>query len=300
MFELLSSLIIAASLGYLAQTTGLCMVRGMKEWMNGRPSFMAAILFSGVFAWVAGMLSGPLGFDLPYQRIAVDWWFLLGGFLFGIGTAFNQGCGVSTLSKLSRGELEMVATISGWLLGWYILDLWGPSVQINLVETPGLGVFGILAGTSVVLFFWLLRSDPARRKLWFAMMGIGLLAGFLFLYERGWTPSGLLHDLSAAARGVDSSPWPSASRYLIILSLLGGMISVAMRTKSFKLRVPKAKVVLIHLLAGSLMGVGAALAKGGNDSQLLLTLPVFSPAGLAAVASMLLGLYLGLRVRKIS
>ena len=115
MFELLSSLIIAAALGYLAQTTGLCMVRGMKEWMNGRPSFMAAILFSGVLAWVAGILAGPLGFELPYQRLAVDWWFPLGGFLFGIGTAFNQGCGVSTLSKLSRGELEMIATISGWL-----------------------------------------------------------------------------------------------------------------------------------------------------------------------------------------
>lgn len=47
------------------------------------------------------------------------------------------------------------------------------------------------------------------------------------------------------------------------------------------------------------MGIGAALAKGGNTSQLLLTLPVFSPAGIGAVASMLVGLYLGLRIRTI-
>jgi hypothetical protein len=51
-------------------------------------------------------------------------------------------------------------------------------------------------------------------------------------------------------------------------------------------------------VAGTSMGIGAALARGGNDSQLLLTLPVFSPAGITAVASMLVGLYLGLRIRR--
>ena len=132
------------------------------------------------------------------------------------------------------------------------------------------------------------------------MMGIGLLAGFLFLYERGWTPSGLLHDLSATARGVEASTWPKPGRYLIIVFLLSGMAFVAIRTKSFELKVPSAKAGVVHLLAGTSMGIGAALARGGNDSQLLLTLPVFSPAGITAVASMLLGLYLGLRMRKLS
>ena len=298
MFELLTSIIIAASLGYLAQTTGLCMVRGMKEWMNGRPRFMAAILVSGVFAWVAGMLSGLLGSDPPYQRMAFSGWFAIGGLLFGAGAAFNQGCGVSTLGRLTRGELGMLTTILGWLLGWYVLDRWGPSSQAHFMEPPGVLTFGILAACSVALVVWLWRGDASRRKLWFGMMGIGLLAGFLFLYERGWTPSGLLHDLSAAARGVEASTWPKPGRYLIILFLLSGMAFVAIRTKSFEFRVPSAKAGLVHLLAGTSMGIGAALAKGGNDSQLLLTLPVFSPAGITAVASMLLGLYLGLRMRK--
>jgi uncharacterized protein len=79
MLELILSLFIAGTLGYLAQTTGLCMVRGMKEWMSGRPGFMLAILTSGVLAWVAGMSSESLGFALPFQRIQFDWWFALGG-----------------------------------------------------------------------------------------------------------------------------------------------------------------------------------------------------------------------------
>jgi uncharacterized protein len=215
-----------------------------------------------------------------------------------VGTAFNQGCGVSTLSKLSRGELEMAATMSGWLLGWYLLERWGPSVSVTESQSPGIEVFGVLAGASVLLCVWLIRSDAERRKTWFGMMGIGLLAGFLFLFERGWTPSGLLHDLSAALRSDGASVWPTLSRYLIIGSLLGGMLFAAWRTKRIQIRRPKASVVLLHLLAGSLMGVGAALAKGGNDSQLLLTVPVFSPAGLVAVGAMLVGLFLGLRMRR--
>ena len=297
MLEFAICLLVVATIGYLSQTTGLCMVRGMKEWMGGKPRFMAAILVSGIFAWVAGMLSGLLGSDPPYQRIAFNSWFAVGGLLFGAGAAFNQGCGVSTLGRLSRGELGMLTTILGWLTGWYLLDRWGPSAQAQFMEPTGMLTFGILAACSLVMVVWLWRGDASRRKLWFAMFGIGLLGGFMFLHERGWTPSGLLHDLSAAARGVEESPWPHPGRYLIILFLLSGMAFVSIRTKSFQLRVPSAKAGFVHLLAGTSMGIGAALARGGNDSQLLLTLPVFSPAGITAVASMLVGLYLGLRIR---
>lgn len=46
------------------------------------------------------------------------------------------------------------------------------------------------------------------------------------------------------------------------------------------------------------MGVGAALVKRGNDSQLLLAVSVFSPTGLVAIGSMLVGLFLGLSMRR--
>jgi len=53
-----------------------------------------------------------------------------------------------------------------------------------------------------------------------------------------------------------------------------------------------------HLFAGTLMGIGASLAIGGNDSQLLLALPAFSPAGFGAVAGILLGIWLGLYIKE--
>ena len=45
------------------------------------------------------------------------------------------------------------------------------------------------------------------------------------------------------------------------------------------------------------MGMGASLAVGGNDSQLLLALPAFSPAGFVAVFSMLVGIWAGLYIK---
>ena len=58
--------------------------------------------------------------------------------------------------------------------------------------------------------------------------------------------------------------------------------------------------VLRHSSAGVLMGIGAALAGGGNDSQLLLALPSLSFAGLATVLSILCGIYAVHRVRSVA
>lgn len=46
------------------------------------------------------------------------------------------------------------------------------------------------------------------------------------------------------------------------------------------------------------MGIGASLALGGNDTQLLLALPTFSPGGVVSVLGMLAGIWIGLFVRE--
>jgi hypothetical protein len=292
----LGALILIALLGYLAQTTGLCMVRGMNEWLAGNPMFMLAILLSGVWAWVAASTSLFAGYSPPFKVFEANGWFALGGLLFGLGTAFNQGCGVSTLSKLSRGHLQMAATLVGWVVGWCLLANLQPDVTVAELAPPSLPTYGTLALLSVGISIWALRGNQPRKKLWFGMMGIGLLAGFLFLYERSWTPSGLLHDLSAAALHGDSARWPTVQRYSLLLALIGGMVLAAWRTNRFDFKSVRWTVWLIHLVAGTLMGLGASLAMGGNDSQLLLALPAFSPAGFLAVTCMLLGIVLGLKI----
>ncbi|WP_082627179.1 YeeE/YedE thiosulfate transporter family protein [Colwellia sp. TT2012] len=67
------------------------------------------------------------------------------------------------------------------------------------------------------------------------------------------------------------------------------------RTCRFRLALPNVKQNTLHFVAGVFMGLGASLSMGGNDSQLLLALPAFSPAGFVAVSAMLVGIAIGLK-----
>lgn len=293
---LLISLGLAACLGYLAQSTGLCMVRGMKQWMAGKSGFMVAILCSGILAWVAGISAECLNLDSPFRRYRFAFQFAIGGFLFGLGSAFNQGCGVSTLTSLSRGETKMLATLLGWLVGWFLVESFLPDLSAIPLDHPGCLTFGLLAAASGLILIWLIRSNNERRKLWLGTLGIGLLSGILFLLEREWAPSSLFRDLSAALRGEHDELWPSMVRFQIFASLLAGMAFAGWRAERLSLIFPNAKGALKHLIAGTLMGIGGALAMGGNTTQLLLFMPMLSPSGITAVASMLAGLYFGLKM----
>lgn len=286
------ALCLTFALGYLAQFTGLCMVRGVNEWKNGNPSFLLAILFSGVLAWVAAATAFFLDLPLQFRVYQPSILFAVGGCLFGLGAALNKGCGVSTLTRLTRGDIVFSATVLGWLIGWVLLSTWRPEVAVKALPLPDKVTYPLLIFISISIGIWALLGGRERKKLWFGMMGIGLLGGFLFLYHPQWPPSGLLHDLSRAILDKDDAYWPDFTRYLLFISLLMGMCFSALRSKQLSWAVPNIKYWLIHLFAGILMGIGASLAMGGNDSQLLLALPTFSLAGLIAVVAMIAGIYL--------
>lgn len=291
-------LILICILGFLAQSTGLCMVKGVNEWRAGNKEFLLAILLSGILAWVATLFANYADISLKFRTYQISGWFIFGGLLFGLGTAFNQGCGVSTLGKLARGDSNMIATIVGWLVGWTILAHWQPEIDVMKNPLPDNITYLLLIIGSLALTIWAFLGNKQRKTLWFSMMGIGLLAGFIFLYEPKWPPSGLLNQLSSALIGSNKKDWPALEQYLLFIALLLGMFLAAWRTNKFLFVSFNFKRWVEHLFAGTLMGIGASIAIGGNDSQLLLALPAFSPAGLGAVAGMLLGIWIGLLTRE--
>ena len=295
---LIVTLILISFLGYLAQSIGLCMVRGVNEWKRGKPEFLLAILFSGVFAWVATLYSSYVGIPSQFRAYDVNVWFAIGGIIFGFGTAFNQGCGVSTLSKLSRGDYKMIFTILGWLFGWTIIAVWNPEINHHKFLISSDVTIGVLTFLSLALVIWALLGNKERRKLWLTMMSIGLIAGFVFLFDPKWPPSGLLHKVSHALANSDGTLWPPKESYFLFLALLVGMFSAAWHTKKFEVIKSNWQQWLLHIMAGICMGIGASLALGGNDSQLLLALPTFSPGGFIAVLGMLLGIWVGLLIRE--
>jgi len=289
-------LLLVGSLGYLAQTSGLCMVRGVNEWKAGEPEFLLAIILSGSFGWVAIIISYLFNVPLSMQANAVNAWFAFGGILFGIGESFNQGCGVSTLSKLARGDLKMIFTVIGWFVGWCVLSYWQPQLNTKQLYLSNLLILGVLIFISVILLIWVSLGDKERKFLWFKMLGIGLIAGLIFLYEPKWPPSGLMHTLSNAIFS-NNSTWPEIESYLLFLGLLVGMFLAAWKTKKFEFVKFSFSQSCSHTFAGTFMGLGASLALGGNDSQLLLALPALSPAGLLSTAGIVFGIWFGLRLK---
>jgi uncharacterized membrane protein YedE/YeeE len=292
------TLLLVFIIGYLAQFIGLCMVRGVNEFKKGEPEFLLAILFSGVLSWVAMLFTSFVDIPSNFKTFEINIWVAIGGLLFGFGTAFNQGCGVSTLGKLTRGDSKMIFTIVGWLIGWTILANWNPSISHNkFIISPGITIV-ILIALSVALLVWAFIGDKERRRLWLTMMAIGLIGGFVFLFDPKWPPSGLLYKISNAIANTENSLWPLKESYFLFIALLTGMLSAAFYTKKFEIIKSTWKEWSLHLTAGTFMGIGASLALGGNDTQLLLALPVLSPAGAVAVLSMLVGIWSGLFVRE--
>lgn len=287
------------TLGYLAQTTGLCMVRGVREFISGNREYLFAVLFSGTLAWVAGVFSYTTNIPLHYTTYALSIWFILGGFIFGVGSGLNTACGVFTLGKLIRGDFRMVLTVVGWLIGWSIIAYWTPDKKLVTIDPlPGGLNTLLLVIESLIIIIWAFFGDKKRKNLWFGMMGIGLLAGFAYLYQPKWPPSALLHQLSQAFTSHNIHVLPSAEQYTLFIALLLGLFVAAWRKKKFKLVRPTIKSTFVHMFAGTLMGVGASLALGGNSIHLLMGLPTFSPAGFGAVGGVLVGIWSGFYIKK--
>ncbi|WP_028022908.1 YeeE/YedE thiosulfate transporter family protein [Enterovibrio calviensis] len=285
-------------LGYLAQSTGLCLVRGVNEALDKRPQFLFSILLSGVVGWVSFVVADLLSIDVSFRVFAVQWTAMFGGVLFGVGAALNFGCGVSTISKLSRGDTLMIATVTGWFIGWFLLTGISEHLPSRVASTPSDMHFTALVVISVVVALCIALVSAMDTRLWLSMLTIGLMASLTFLYEPRWTPSGYLSDVSASLWQKDTVRWPNIERTLFLFALIGGMVVAALKTRSFRWKVKRLPRYMHHLIAGVLMGCGASIAGGGNDSQLMLSLPAFSPYGFVTVLSMLVGIALGLKLPK--
>ncbi|EMP56917.1 hypothetical protein MSNKSG1_03370 [Marinobacter santoriniensis NKSG1] len=294
MFSVVIALTIAAVIGYTAQVTGLCMVRGVSDWIKGRRLRLTAILMAGFWIY----LFTPLMDYQNHSFLAVypfHWSIPLGGFVFGLGAAINGACSISTATRLSSGDLRMVLTMQGWLAGWVVLimadvepDLRRTTYQLGFL--PWFAVATLVLAS--ILVYWKFRY---RWRMWSGIMLAGISAGCLFLYEPAWSPSDFVRDAGLNLM-TGTSPSPSFLRALILLSMLLGMTAGAWHFGRFRWVLPAGGEIGKHLGSGLLMGIGSALALGGNDFQLLLALPALSPASLSALAAMLAGIWLGARL----
>lgn len=320
------ALLCALLIGFAAHRASLCNVRAMTEIMTRGSAHMLGSLIQAVL-W-ATALSGVLVSGIGMTPVAVlapaiIGWSLLGGWLFGVGAAVNGGCSLSTLHRLVDGEWGMLATLAGFALG---VTAWAAAGSLITPPalTPTVAVWTRWPGSTAwllpALLAWAVSRVWSLRRAMRGRPGIslvrsllapaydlsvsaavmGLAGGLLYALEGAWSYTN--HLRRTVLRWADGSIAPLHWHSTLVITLMAGMLISALQRGSIAGRRPSsARDVPRHLAGGALMGLGATLVPGGNDTVLLNHLPSFTLQAVVTYLAMLAGivsvLLLAARVR---
>lgn len=286
--------VLAALAGFAAQRGSICAVAAVKDLVLRRDARRYAAFFECAL-WslaVAGAL-GAFGLrtgaaDFPATGLAAA-----GGALFGAGAVINGACAFGSAARLARGDLSFLFMPAGFLAGAYALShgvaapapaaapaLQSPIVATLLVLFVGWRVFGAAdrvrslkaARVHLISTSW----NPA-----FAMAVIGVSSGALMTLYAPWPYSTLLVDIAAGGGAMDQ-----AKKAALALIFVAGAGFAARTAGAFRVRAPGLRAGAEKFAGGALMGAGAYLVPGGNDSLVLGALPNLFAYGLIAYAAM--------------
>jgi toxin CptA len=208
---------------------------------------------------------------------------VVGGLLLGLGAMVNGGCYLGSVLYLGTGNLNFLFTLAGIGLGLRAAASWAP---LPAIATPGLKmVMGAswLAGLGMfALIIAVLLYHRRFTGQWLALLA-GLLAGLVYARSPGWSYGSTLEALAHGR--LDLGQWRGE---LYALSLFAGAIGAAALGGQFRLQRLMPWRVLRCLCGGAILGYGAALIPGGNDSLLLWAIP-----GLTLYGALAFGLMLG-------
>jgi len=137
---------------------------------------------------------------------------------------------------------------------------------------------------------------------WGAAVLAATINVFLFAFHRPWTASDGMRNwgdwILTVAGVVDRpdliAPWLYPGSLVDLGMLLGGLAG-ALLAREFAIRVPPRGELVKGAVGGALMGVGAMLALGCNVGGFVSATSALSLAGLAMMAGLLAGAWLGLR-----
>ncbi|HXD41867.1 MAG TPA: YeeE/YedE thiosulfate transporter family protein [Ramlibacter sp.] len=315
------ALCCVALIGFAAHRASLCNVRAVADLFHpGSADMMWSLLqamlwtltLTGLLTLVFGLVPQP-----SWSRTPLAWaW--AGGLLFGVGAAVNGGCSMSTLTRLADGDLGMLAALAGFLAGvttWFGVQAAGWPAGLVPVVSPWLRWPQLAPWLLAALLAWALyrvhalwRLGRGRFQLKAAVLApiyplsvsaalMGLAAGLLYATQGPWSYTNYLR--SQLLNSLDQAPAPSMWHGLLVLGLLAGMVGSALQRGSFGWRRPRdARGWLRHIGGGALMGAGAAMVPGGNDTLLLGSLPALTVSALITYLAMLAGIALVLGVRR--
>jgi hypothetical protein len=222
---------------------------------------------------------------------------MAGGLLFGVASVLNNGCSVGTLTRFACGNINKLFTIIGWVLGtvlWFYLHMMPAQRMILMPEITSRHYWLLIAVVALVLIF--LAAIHGNKHLVFSSMLLGALTSALYTFEPSWTPSDFFYSVSRMFWQPESAI--GARRVAVFAMLLLGMLSYTLRRKTFHFETFALGKSAVHLLAGTLMGIGGSMMLGGNDSQILLVFPTLGLASSIPLLSIAIGILITLWIKQ--
>ncbi len=316
MLNLIIASILAAILGFAAHRASICTVRAVAELTHSGTGYMFGSILKSAL-WVFA-ITIPVFLLMPQTATSVTGWQLtvtamLGGLLFGIGAGVNGACAYATMARMVDGEIGMLLTIVGFVLGVLLfVVLTGSGVLVRPAPAPSpipslmhiapyVGALLLALGVFELIRLW--RSRPAGTtlresvlapayRLSTAALLMGLAAGAIFLLfgSPGYTTT--FQQVIEAHAGV--RPMPAYGRWIVLGAVLLGMFASTLQRGSFRIDWRPRLSWLRNIFGGTLMGLGCALLPGGNDALILYGIPGLSPHALPAYAALLLGILVAL------
>lgn len=294
------SLLLAFLIGWVSQRMGMCLVNAIRLLLKRRPTLFVSLVSCGLFGLLLAPLYALSGVSQPLFIPEVGYLSLVGGgLLFGLASVLNDGCSVGTLTKLASGNLNKVFTILGWVLGivlWHHLNMLPEhrALQMPMITSRH---YWLVIGIVLLILLFLIRIHGDKYLVLSSLL-LGALTSALYTFEPLWTPSVFFYDLSQLFWGSGDRSL-TTPRVTVFAMLMLGMLCYTLHRRTFNYQRFATMTAARHLLAGVLMGTGASMMLGGNDSQILLVFPTLTWVGAVPLVSIVLGILVGVGVKRL-
>lgn len=274
----------------LARANSCTVASAQRLVFERRPDWLIGL---GIAIGWAGLTMTIFAIALPEvvklpAQFPLTWQLVAGGVLLGIGATVNQGCFLGSIARLGRGDLGYALTLLGIALAMALKVQWQPwflsqnpmEGKVSLRPSGDLVAAGIIFLPIALfgLWHWLRRRRPTV----LALIVVGVAGGTVYACNPDWSYSAGLYRI--VANGAHPQTLLAESGAITVLA---GVAVSAMFGHSFDLHLPSPRTMLARLSGGMLMGSGALLVPGGNDTLMLWSIPGLTLYGLVAYGVML-------------
>jgi len=255
-------------LGFAINHGSICTVIATRELISEkRPARSIALIECAVWAGlVYAILETSPTMQPGWSSLG---YLVLAAILFGIGTYVNAACVFGSVGHFGNGEIDFGFAFLGILAVFYIEFLLGvlpdqPPASASLQLGPlllGLALSAILVLRLVISF----RSESNILRLTLSICTLGITYTILAVQAPGFS-------ITASVGSIVSVPVVAT---VISVCMFGGsLVSSRFLRRRFMLKWPTIRTVGRRLFGGMLMGLGALLIPGGNDTLLMIGFPM--------------------------